>query len=55
MISVRPQEKQDQPHLGMGLHIARLIAEFHGGQIRAENRQDRKGVVITVVIPLFYR
>ncbi|PCJ24364.1 MAG: proteobacterial dedicated sortase system histidine kinase [SAR86 cluster bacterium] len=55
MISVRPQEKQKQPHLGMGLHIARLITEFHGGQIRAENRQDREGVVITVVIPLFYR
>lgn len=55
MISVRSQEKQDQPHLGMGLHIARLITEFHGGQIRAENRQDREGVVITVVIPLFYR
>jgi two-component system sensor histidine kinase ChvG len=55
MISVRPQEKQDQPHLGMGLHIARLITEFHGGQIRAENRQDRAGVVITVVVPLFYR
>jgi signal transduction histidine kinase len=35
MISVRPQEKQKQPHLGMGLHIARLITDFHGGQIRA--------------------
>lgn len=55
MISVRPQEKQDQPHLGMGLHIARLITEFHGGQIRAENRQDGEGVAITVVVPLFYR
>lgn len=55
MISVRPQEKQKQPHLGMGLHIARLIAEFHGGQIRAENRKDQEGVVISVVIPLFYR
>lgn len=55
MISVRPQEKQKQPHLGMGLHIARLIAEFHGGQIRAENRKDREGVVISVVMPLFYR
>ncbi len=55
MISVRSQEKQDQPHLGIGLHIARLITEFHGGQIRAENRQDREGVIITVVIPLFYR
>jgi len=55
MISVRPQEKQDQPHLGMGLHIARLITEFHGGHIRAENRQGGEGVVITVVVPLFYR
>ena len=54
MISVRSQERQKQPHLGMGLHIARLITEFHGGQIRAENRKDSKGVVITVVIPLFY-
>ncbi|MEQ8954089.1 MAG: proteobacterial dedicated sortase system histidine kinase, partial [Gammaproteobacteria bacterium] len=55
MISVRPQEKQKQPHLGMGLHIARLITEFHGGQIRAENCSDAEGVVITVVFPLFYR
>ena len=55
MISVRPQEKQKQPHLGMGLHIARLISDFHGGQIRAENRQDREGVIVTVVIPLFYK
>ena len=55
MISVRPQVKQDQPHLGMGLHIARLITEFHGGKIGAENRQDREGVVITAVVPLFYR
>ena len=55
MISVRPQEKQRQPHLGMGLRIARLISDFHGGQIRAENRQDREGVTVTVVIPLFYK
>lgn len=55
MISVRPQEKQKQPHLGMGLHIARLITDFHGGHIRAENRTDREGVVVTVVFPLFYR
>jgi K+-sensing histidine kinase KdpD len=54
MISVRSQEKQKQPHLGMGLRIARLIADFHGGQIKAENRQDREGVVITLIVPLFY-
>jgi dedicated sortase system histidine kinase len=55
MISVRPQEKQKQPHLGMGLRIARLITDFHGGQIKAENREDAEGVVITLILPLFYR
>lgn len=52
MISVRPQEKQREPHLGMGLHIARLITEFHQGQIRADNLKDYEGVAVTVVIPL---
>ena len=55
MVSVRPHQKQSQPHLGMGLHIARLITDFHSGQIRADNREDVEGVTITVSIPLFYR
>ncbi|MXZ33197.1 MAG: proteobacterial dedicated sortase system histidine kinase, partial [Gammaproteobacteria bacterium] len=55
MVSVRPHQKQRQPHLGMGLHIARLITDFHNGQIRADNREDVEGVMITVSIPLFYR
>jgi dedicated sortase system histidine kinase len=52
MISVRPQEKQKEPHLGIGLHIARLVTEFHHGQIRAENLRDAEGVAITLAIPL---
>ena len=52
MISVRPQEKQKQPHLGIGLHIARLVAEFHQGLIRAENLRDAEGVAITMALPL---
>jgi dedicated sortase system histidine kinase len=52
MISVRPQEKQREPHLGMGLHIARLVAEFHQGQIRADNIKEYEGVAITLVIPM---
>ncbi len=52
MISVRPQEKQREPHLGMGLHIARLVAEFHQGQIRADNIKEYEGVAVTLVIPM---
>ena len=52
MISVRPQEKQREPHLGMGLHIARLVTEFHQGQIRADNLPGGDGVAITLSIPL---
>jgi dedicated sortase system histidine kinase len=40
-----------EPHLGLGLYIVRLIAEFHGGQARAANREDGSGVVFRVDCP----
>ena len=54
MISLRPQVQHQQPHLGIGLYIARLIAEFHQGSISAENWQqdDDGGVTVTVTVPL---
>lgn len=39
-------------HLGLGLFVVRLIAEYHNGKARAENRKDVKGVCVTVTIPL---
>ncbi|MEK6663742.1 MAG: proteobacterial dedicated sortase system histidine kinase [Pseudomonadota bacterium] len=51
MVSVRPRQTDDEPHLGFGLYIVRLIAEYHGGSVRAENRKDGAGVVVTVTLP----
>ncbi len=50
MVSIR-QKKGTEPHLGLGLYIVRLIAEFHHGQVSAKNRTDVEGVEFTVKIP----
>ena len=39
-------------HLGLGLFVVRLIAEYHKGQAWVENRTDTSGVAVTVSIPL---
>ena len=52
MVSVRPAHKQQQPHLGLGLYIARLICEFHQGSIEASNHLDPAGVTVTITLPL---
>ncbi len=50
MVSVR--EKSDRVHLGLGLHIVRLIVEFHGGSAEARNLPDDSGVEFRVRLPL---
>jgi two-component system sensor histidine kinase ChvG len=52
MVSVRTEQSREQPHLGLGLYIVRLIAEFHGGRATATNRTDTPGVVVSVDLPL---
>ena len=44
-------EKDTRPHFGLGLYIVRLIAEFHGGEARAMNLPDARGVLISVRLP----
>jgi two-component system, OmpR family, sensor histidine kinase ChvG len=68
MVSLRTQMQGRQPgegmvpapaphgevvgHLGMGLYIVRLIAEFHGGFPEAANRADGRGVEMRVWLAL---
>jgi dedicated sortase system histidine kinase len=52
MISVRDAPGAATPHLGLGLYVARLIAQFHGGSIAAANLPGGDGVALGVRIPL---
>ncbi len=54
-VSVRAGGDAGVPHLGLGLYIVRLIAQFHGGGARVENKPDDGGVVVTVTLPLAAR
>jgi len=52
MVSVRSNNSGTEPHLGLGLYIVRLVAEFHGGAAEALDREDGSGVVFKVRTPL---
>ena len=47
MVSVR--QGDGKRHLGLGLYVARLIAEGHSGAISADNAED--GVIFTIKFP----
>ena len=48
----RTRSGTEGAHLGLGLYIVRLIAEFHGGRVRASNLADSAGVRFEVELPL---
>lgn len=51
MASARTRAGGDEPHLGLGLYIVQLIAEFHHGNVIARDRTDAQGVEVTVTLP----
>ncbi|PKG83486.1 proteobacterial dedicated sortase system histidine kinase [Colwellia sp. 75C3] len=51
MVSVRKGKQDPQPHLGLGLYIAQLIAQFHLGSVELVNNESATGVDAIVTIP----
>ncbi|MEM7100780.1 MAG: ATP-binding protein [Pseudomonadota bacterium] len=49
MVSHRGQ--QNRLHFGLGLYVVRIIAEYHGGFVRAMNLADGSGVAVIVQLP----
>jgi len=50
LVSLRDKRGGSQ-HLGLGLHIVRLVAEAHGGKVNARNLPADKGVEFTISLP----
>ncbi|HYC45425.1 MAG TPA: ATP-binding protein [Burkholderiales bacterium] len=50
MVSVEGGKSSGIPHLGLGLYIVKLIAQFHGGTASAKTRSDTSGVEVTVTL-----
>ncbi|MEP7154549.1 MAG: ATP-binding protein [Betaproteobacteria bacterium] len=51
MVSSRGSASATGDHLGLGLYVVRLIAEFHGGAVSARNLADGSGVRFEVYLP----
>jgi signal transduction histidine kinase len=52
MVTLRePSEARDKVHLGLGLFIVRVVAEFHRGRARARNLEGGRGVRFEVEVP----
>ena len=52
MVSLRePEERGAGTHLGLGLYIVRIVAEFHRGSVRAVNLPGGAGVRFEVELP----
>lgn len=44
------ETERSEKHYGMGLYIAKSVAQWHEGQLEIGNRQDGDGAVVTLTI-----
>lgn len=53
MVSVRDKTTtaESGQHLGLGLYIVRLIADFHRGEVQCYNLPDNSGVIFEIRLP----
>ena len=51
-VSLRDDEHRKSDSLGLGLYMVKLIADSHGGWVKAEDLKDKVGAVFTVTLPL---
>ena len=51
-VSMRVPERKSNDNLGLGLYVVKLIAESHGGRVRAEDLETATGALFTVSLPL---
>jgi signal transduction histidine kinase len=51
MVTLREGADPGAAHLGLGLYIVRLVAEYHGGAVRARNLVPGAGVRFEVELP----
>ena len=51
MVSERTTLPTKAGHLGLGLYVVRMVAEFHRGTVAAGNLPDGSGVYFTVTLP----
>ncbi|RBW47034.1 proteobacterial dedicated sortase system histidine kinase [Psychromonas sp. B3M02] len=52
MVSIRPTAQQHDTHLGLGLYIAKMIADYHNADLKIANNSDLTGVTVTITFPI---
>jgi two-component system sensor histidine kinase ChvG len=50
LVSIRPR-RDERPHLGLGLYIVALIADYHGGRCAAHDLPGGGGVIFRIWFP----